>query len=159
MSRNLFLKSRFAVILILLCLIALMEASRPFPFFRLATFIFSFVALAGVASLFRGKVRDGLVVLASLVFGLCAIEGVATVLQPKTLINGVTKAGRSAGPSSAGDRNMPGATMTKSGIRKRAPSSTLAITQSMPIFFGRPPPARRVQRSSFSAIPLPLAWA
>jgi hypothetical protein len=91
MSRNLFLKSRFAVILILLCLIALMEASRPFPFFRLATFIFSFVALAGVASLFHGKVRDGLVVLASLVFGLCAIEGVATVLQPKTLINVVTK--------------------------------------------------------------------
>jgi hypothetical protein len=91
MSRNLFLKSRYAVILILLCLIALMEASRPFPFFRLATFIFSFVALAGVASLFRGKVRDGLVVLASLVFGLCAIEGVATVLQPKTLINMVVK--------------------------------------------------------------------
>jgi hypothetical protein len=85
MSRNLSLKLRYAVILIALCLIALVETRHPFPFFRLVTFILSFLALAGMASLLRGKSRDGFVVLASLVFGLCAVEGVATVREPKTL--------------------------------------------------------------------------
>ena len=87
MSRNLSRKSRFAVILILLCLIALLEARHPFPYFRLATFILAFLAMAGIASLLRGKWRDGLVILASLAFGLCVVEGVATVLEPKTLLN------------------------------------------------------------------------
>ncbi len=90
MSRKLSLNSPNAVILILLCLIALMEARHPFPSFRLATFILAFFALAGVASLLRGKLCDGLVVLASLAFGLCVVEGVATVLEPKTFIT-ITK--------------------------------------------------------------------
>lgn len=70
MSRNLSPKSRYAVILILLGPVALMEARHPFLSFRLATFILAFLALAGMASLLRGKLRDGLVVLASLAFGL-----------------------------------------------------------------------------------------
>jgi hypothetical protein len=90
MSRNLSQTSRYAVILVALCLIALVEARHPFPLFRLATFILAFLALAGMASLLRGKLRDGLVVLASLAFGLFVVEGVATVLEPKTSIN-VTK--------------------------------------------------------------------
>ncbi|MGI8569858.1 MAG: SGNH/GDSL hydrolase family protein [Methylocella sp.] len=90
MSRNLSLKSRYAVILILLSLIALMEARQPIPFFRLATFILVFLVFVDLASLLRGKWRDGLVVLASLAFGLCVFEGIATVLEPKTLLN-VTK--------------------------------------------------------------------
>ncbi|MGH6844923.1 MAG: SGNH/GDSL hydrolase family protein [Methylocella sp.] len=90
MTRNLSRKSPYAAILILLGLVAVVDARHPFPLFRLATFVLAFLALAGMASLLRGKLRDGLVVLASLAFGLCVVEGVATVLEPKTLIN-VTK--------------------------------------------------------------------
>ncbi len=78
-------KSRYAVLLILLGLIVLMEARHPFPSFRLATFILAFSALAAVASLLRGKLRDGLVVLASLAFGLSIIEITATLLDSRVL--------------------------------------------------------------------------
>ncbi len=81
MSPTLTQTSRYAVVLVALCLIALMEASRPFSLFRLATFILAFLALAGMASLLRGKLRDGLVVLASLAFGLSMIETTATILE------------------------------------------------------------------------------
>jgi hypothetical protein len=83
MSRKLSLKWPYAVILILLGLIALMEARHPFPSFRLVTFILAFLALAGMASLLRGKLRDGLVVLASLAFGLSIVEATATILETK----------------------------------------------------------------------------
>ena len=83
MSRNLSQTSRYAVILVALCLIALVEARHPFPLFRLATFILAFLALAGMASLLRGKLRDGLVVLVSFAFGLSIIETTATVLETK----------------------------------------------------------------------------
>jgi hypothetical protein len=85
MSRNLSLKSRYAVILILVGLVALMEVRHPFPAFRLATFILAFLALAGVASLLRGKPRDGLIVLASLAFGLSIVEATATILDSRVL--------------------------------------------------------------------------
>ncbi len=83
MSRKLSRTSPLAVIAILLGLIALMEAGQPFPSFRLATFILAFLALAGLASLLRGKLRDGLVVLASLAFGLSIIEATATIRETK----------------------------------------------------------------------------
>jgi len=85
MSRKLSRKSPNAVILILLCLIALMEARHPFPSFRLATFILAFFASAGIASQLRGKLRGGLVVLASLAFGLSIIEATAAILETKEL--------------------------------------------------------------------------
>lgn len=81
MTHNLSQSSRYAIILILLGLIALIEARHPFPFFRLATFIFVFLVFAVLASLLRGKWRDGLIVLASLAFGLCVGEAVATILE------------------------------------------------------------------------------
>ena len=90
MSRNLSQTSRYAIIPIALCLIALVEARHPFPSFRLATFIVAFLAFACTAFLLRGKSRDGLIVLASLAFGLCMVEGVATAIEPKAVIN-VTK--------------------------------------------------------------------
>ncbi|MGH8513082.1 MAG: hypothetical protein ACREV8_03895, partial [Gammaproteobacteria bacterium] len=90
MSRNLSQTARCAIIPIALCLIAFLEARHPFPAFRLATFIIAFLALAYTAFLLRGRPRDGLVVLASLLFGLCVVEGVATVLEPKAVMN-VTK--------------------------------------------------------------------
>ena len=83
MSRKLSRTSSLAVIAILLGVIALMEAGQPFPSFRLATFILAFLALAGLASLLRGRLRDGLVVLASLAFGLSIIEATATIRETK----------------------------------------------------------------------------
>ncbi|MDQ6870201.1 MAG: SGNH/GDSL hydrolase family protein, partial [Pseudomonadota bacterium] len=85
MSPKLSLRWPYSVILIALGLIALMEAGRPFPSFRLATFILAFLALAGMASLLRGKLRDGLVVLASFALGLSIIEATATILETKEL--------------------------------------------------------------------------
>jgi hypothetical protein len=63
-----------------------MEVRHPFPFFRLATFILAFLALAGMAALLRGKIRDGFVILASLAFGLSIIEATATFLETKELL-------------------------------------------------------------------------
>jgi hypothetical protein len=91
MSRKLSQTSGYAVILTLLGLIALIEARRPFPSFRLATFILAFLALAGLASLLRGKLRDGLVVVASLAFGLSIVEAAATILETKVAPVVVTK--------------------------------------------------------------------
>src|ERR1700732_280899 len=85
MSRKLSFKSPYALILLLLCLIALMEARHPFPSFRLATFILAFLALAGMASRLRGKLRGGLAVLASLAFGLSIIEATAAITEIKEL--------------------------------------------------------------------------
>jgi hypothetical protein len=85
MSRDLSRKSPYAVILILLCLIALIEARHPFPSFRLATFILAFLVLAGMASRLRGKLRGGLAVLASLAFGLSIIEATAAIRETKEL--------------------------------------------------------------------------
>jgi hypothetical protein len=85
MARKLSLMPRLAAIPVLLALIGWMEARDPHavPLFRLFTFVFLFLALADLASLLRGKFRDGLVVLASLAFGLCVVEAVASILEPK----------------------------------------------------------------------------
>ena len=107
MGRKLSLKSRIAVTLIILGLIALMEARHPFPFFWLATFILVFLALAVMASQLRGTPRDGFVVLASLAFGLSIVEATAAILETK--VEAVTTEGLSAlqpvvgwGPEHAG---------------------------------------------------------
>ncbi len=86
MSCKLSLMSRHAVILIALGLIALMEARHPFPSFRLATFILASLALAGIAARLRGKLRDGVVVLASLALCLSIVEATATVLETRELL-------------------------------------------------------------------------
>ena len=75
---------RFAAIPVLLALIGWMDARHPVSAFRLFTFFFLFLVFADLASLLRGKWRNGLVVLASLAVGLCVVEGVATLLEPKT---------------------------------------------------------------------------
>lgn len=85
MSRNLSIKFRYAVIFIFLGLVALLEARHPFASFRLVSFALAFSALAVMASLMRGKLRDGLVVLASLAFGLIIAEATATILDSRVL--------------------------------------------------------------------------
>ncbi len=91
MSRNLSHRSRYPTRFILLCLIALMESCHPFPFFRLATFMLAFLALACVASLMRGNLRDSLVVLASPAFGLSTFEAIATISETTVSLVVATK--------------------------------------------------------------------
>ena len=81
-----FLVLRLAVIPVLLMLIVWMEVGHPGPAFRLFTFLFVFLIVADLAALLRGKARDGLIVLASLAFSLCILEGVAIVLEPKIMM-------------------------------------------------------------------------
>ncbi|MGH9677151.1 MAG: SGNH/GDSL hydrolase family protein, partial [Candidatus Acidiferrum sp.] len=90
MARKLSRKWRLATIAVLLALIGWMDARHPVPAFRMFTFFFVFLLFADLASLLRGKGRNGLVVLASLTFGLCVIEAVAILLEPKTSIT-ITK--------------------------------------------------------------------
>jgi hypothetical protein len=154
MSRKLSGKSPSAVILILLCLIALMEVHHPFPSFRLATFILACLALAGMASQLRGKLRGGLAVLASLAFDLSIIEASATIRETKELY--VVTNGESVpqpiigwGPEHAG-RLHAEKTDPKSGV------FTGWITRSIRICCVRHTRSRPAQRSFFSAIPLLL---
>ena len=77
---------RLAAIPVLAGLIVWVETSRQPGFFRLISFALLFLLIADVASLLRGAARDGLLVLASLVFGLCAIEAAAYVLKPGQVI-------------------------------------------------------------------------
>ncbi len=83
MARKLSLMPRLAAIPVLLALIGWMEARHPVPAFRLFTFFFVFLVFADLASLLLGKGRNGLVVLASLAFGLSIIETTATILENK----------------------------------------------------------------------------
>jgi hypothetical protein len=83
MARKLSRMPRLAAIPVLLALIGWMEARQPVPAFRLFTFFFVFLVFADLASLLRGKGRNGLVVLASLAFGLSIIETTATILENK----------------------------------------------------------------------------
>ncbi|MGH6811183.1 MAG: SGNH/GDSL hydrolase family protein [Methylocella sp.] len=85
MARKLSLMPRLAAIPFLLALIGWMEARHPVSTFRLFTFFFVFLVFADLASLLRGKWRDGLVVLASLAFGLSIVEATATILETKAL--------------------------------------------------------------------------
>ena len=85
MSRNLSLKLRYGLLLILLGLIAFLEARQPFASFRLVSFILAFLALACSASLLRGKWRDGFVVMTSLAFGLSFVETIAVIFDSRSL--------------------------------------------------------------------------
>ena len=80
------LLQRLAAMPVLLALIVWMEADHPVPTFRLFTFLFVLLVAADLASFSRGRARDGLIVLASFAIGLCVLEGIAIVLEPKILM-------------------------------------------------------------------------
>jgi hypothetical protein len=84
--RRPFLVLRLAAIPVLLALLVWMEARHPLPSFRLFTFFFVFLLAADLVSLLSGRARDGLIVLASLSMGLCVLEGIAIVLEPKIMM-------------------------------------------------------------------------
>ncbi|MGO9672650.1 MAG: SGNH/GDSL hydrolase family protein [Methylocella sp.] len=77
---------RLAALPILAALIAWVEASRQPDFFRLISLALTFLIVADIASLLRGRARDGALVLASLLFGGFAIEAAAYVMQPGQVI-------------------------------------------------------------------------
>lgn len=77
---------RVVAIPILLAFIAILETRHSFAMFRLVTFVLLFFLLADIASFGRGKWRDFLLVLTSLAFGLCLIEAMANIFEPKTLV-------------------------------------------------------------------------
>jgi hypothetical protein len=70
----------------LIGLVVLMETRHSPDWFRLFTFICIFLLLVDIASLLRGRLRDALLALASLAFGLCFIETVANFFEAKQLI-------------------------------------------------------------------------
>ncbi len=86
MAGKLFKALRIAAAPLLVGLIVWMELKQRTPWFRLYSFLFGFLLIACLASLTRGRWRDGLAMLASLVFGLCVVEFAATLLEPKTML-------------------------------------------------------------------------
>ena len=98
---------RFAVILILIAGICFLEVVRPFSGFRLGTFVLFALLLAILTSLARGVWRDGLLIVTSLFFGICAIEAFAMIAEPRQdvrIVKGfsVTKPVIGWGPERAG---------------------------------------------------------
>ncbi|HET6378468.1 MAG TPA: SGNH/GDSL hydrolase family protein [Methylocella sp.] len=82
-SSKLLLLLRIAAIPLLLILIAKAEA-RDFPAQFLTASTLVFLLLAVTASLARGKWRDGMLILASLAFGLSVVEGAAFFLERRS---------------------------------------------------------------------------
>lgn len=86
MARHLPLMFRVATIPLLIACISWSEAWRPTGYFRLLSLIFAFLLLIDFVVLLRGRWRDGAIVIASLVLGLCLVEGLGMILEPKQLI-------------------------------------------------------------------------
>ncbi len=77
MKKALGLILRLAAVLILIAGIVYLEKSRSVVTFRFWTFVLFAFALAFLTSFLRGGWRDSALVVTSLAFGLCAVEGVA----------------------------------------------------------------------------------
>ncbi len=60
-------------ILVLMGGIVYLEIARPFGAFRLGTFVLLALLVGVLTSFARGIWRDGLLIVASLLFGICAI--------------------------------------------------------------------------------------
>lgn len=74
---------RFIALAIALGLAVLVEFHHFVPNFRFVNFVLIFISSVILVSLTRGRLRDGLMILCSLFFGLAAIEGAANLMQPK----------------------------------------------------------------------------
>jgi hypothetical protein len=73
---------RFLSVLVLIIGIIYLEAARPFGAFRLGTFVLLALLIAVLTSFARGIWRDGLLIVTSLLFGVCAIEAFAAIMSP-----------------------------------------------------------------------------
>jgi hypothetical protein len=83
MAINIFNAVRAAAIPLLLALIVAVEKHEPWEWYRLLSAILVFLLLADITSLSRGRLRDFLLVLTSLTFGVCLIEAAANIWQYK----------------------------------------------------------------------------
>lgn len=83
MTKNSFFALRIALVPALLAAATIVEARHFVPSFRLLTCVLIFLLLVDLVSLVRGKRRDFLLVLASLAFGICVIEAMASIMEPK----------------------------------------------------------------------------
>ena len=77
---------RRGAIPLLLAGIAFMETARPFPSFRLVTFILLLFLLIDAASFLGGRGRDVLIVAISLLFGLTLIEAAVNIFDPQPVL-------------------------------------------------------------------------
>lgn len=77
---------RLSAIPLLVAIIAMVEIRHSPDFFRLLSFVLIFLIVADLASLARGVIRDALLVVASLLFGLCVIETTAATLEDRQVI-------------------------------------------------------------------------
>ncbi|VFU08038.1 SGNH/GDSL hydrolase family protein [Methylocella tundrae] len=77
---------RLAAIPLLAAIIAAVEIRHSPDFFRLISFVLVFLIAADLASLARGALRDALLIVASLLFGLCVIEATAATLEDRQVI-------------------------------------------------------------------------
>ena len=80
------LSFRVAAIPLLLAGIAFMERTRPFSSFRLFTFILLLLLLVDVALFLGRTVRDILIAVISLVFGLTLVEAAVDVFAPQSVL-------------------------------------------------------------------------
>ena len=83
MAKNLFPAIRIAAVPILLAAVIIIEKRQSWDWFRLLTVFLVFLLLADITSLVRGKLRDFLLVLTSLTFGVCLMEAAANIWQYK----------------------------------------------------------------------------
>ncbi|HEY0145962.1 MAG TPA: SGNH/GDSL hydrolase family protein [Methylovirgula sp.] len=77
-----FAVSRLLSVLVLIGGIVYLEVARPFGAFRLGAFVLLALLVAVLTSFARGLWRDGLLIVTSLLFGICAIEAFATIVSP-----------------------------------------------------------------------------
>lgn len=77
---------RLAIMVLLIAGIIYLEESRRVFAFRFWTFVLSAFALGVLTSILRGGWRDVALVATSFAVGLSAVEGVATLVQPPSLV-------------------------------------------------------------------------
>jgi hypothetical protein len=76
---------RFATLALTIVLAIVVEFWHFVPAFRFMNFLLLFIGSVILVSLTRGRIRDSLIIVASILFGLTGFEGAATVMQQKTL--------------------------------------------------------------------------
>ncbi len=83
MARKIVTWPKIGALPVLAALIVWMELKQPFPMFRLLSFILFFLLAADLALLVSGRRRDALIMLASVAFGLSAVEALGVAMEKK----------------------------------------------------------------------------
>jgi hypothetical protein len=78
---------QIGIALVVVAIILWLELRHPFPKFRLATLILIFALLVDLAIAAKGKIRNALIVLASLAFGFSIAEGAAGAVPAHSVLS------------------------------------------------------------------------